>query len=109
MSDLDQSVANVRLAAALEGDHMRSSLLLAMIAETSEMAEDDVVALVRRAREQLGIQDPAPTEAPASTSSVALETDQSAKPVATSSSLSTAARQATAVIRPRVRTGIKLY
>lgn len=102
MSDLDQSVANVRLAAALEGDHMRSSLLLAMIAETRELAEDDVVALVRRAREQLGIKNTTP--APASTSSVSHQTDQSTK-----STYSTPVRHASPVIRPRVRTGIKLY
>ena len=108
MSDLDQSVVNVRLAAAMEGDHMRSSLLLAMIAETSSMAEDDLVAMVRRAREQLGIQDPAPAEAPASTSSVAHETDRAAKIVATKSTSSTVDRAA-AAIRPRRRTGIKLH
>ena len=108
MSNLDQSVWNVRLAAAMEGDHMRSSLLLAMIAETRTLAEDDVVALVRRARAQLGIQDPSPAEVPASTSSVALETDQSANSVATKSS-PTASCAAVVNIRPRVRTGIKLH
>ena len=60
MSDLKQSIQNVRLASAMEGDHMRASLLFSLVAETEDMSEVDVVEMVRQARAQLGINDPAP-------------------------------------------------
>jgi hypothetical protein len=62
MSDLKQSIQNVRLASAMEGDHMRASLLFSLVAETDDMSEGDIVEMIRQARSQLGIQDPAPVQ-----------------------------------------------
>ena len=102
MSDLKQSIQNVRLASAMEGDHMRASLLFSLVAETDDMSEGDIVEMIRQARAQLGINDPDPAPVQeAATSSPAKRS--------CSSSVATTPRVKTPSVRPRTRSRVVVH
>ena len=102
MSDLKQSIQNVRLASAMEGDHMRASLLFSLVAETDDMSERDIVEMVRQARAQLGIKDPAPAQVQETATPAPAEQSCSSKSVATP-------RVKTPSVRPRTRSRVVVH
>jgi hypothetical protein len=102
MSDLKTSIQNVRLASAMEGDHMRASLLFSLVAETGDMSEGDVVEMVRQARAQLGIKDPAPGQVQESMTLAPAKQSCSSNSVATS-------RVKTPSVRPRTRSRVVVH
>lgn len=64
MTDLSKSVENIRLAAAMEAEHMRPALVYAMALETAHMPEADVLQLIRQARQNLSISEEEEVAAP---------------------------------------------
>jgi hypothetical protein len=103
MSDLKTSIQNVRLASAMEGDHMRASLLFSLVAETEDMSEDDIVKMVRQARAQLGIKDPDPAPVQEAVTPVP------AKQSCSSTSVATAPRLKAPSVRPRTRSRVVVH
>lgn len=102
MSDLKQSIQNVRLASAMEGDHMRASLLFSLVAETDDMSEGDIVEMIRQARAQLGINDPDPAPVEKSATPAPAKQSCSSNPVATP-------RVKAPSVRPRTRSRVVVH
>ena len=103
MSDLKQSIQNVRLASAMDGDHMRASLLFSLVAETDDMSEGDIVEMIRQARAQLGITDPTPAQVREAATPAPAKQSCSSSPVATT------ARVKAPSVRPRTRSRVVVH
>ena len=95
MTDLTTSMQNIRLAAAMEGDHMAAGLVGALVVCTAKMSEADLIASILSARKQMGI--------PANTQNSAPPCPQ-----AGGGSCSAASRTGSVRVRPRVMTKIKI-